>query len=124
MVKIEALAVTQGELNCLPYSTNEIIGEEYSQIIIIPTEDIHDSEYRCMKYVLLKFKEYSLVVVGVVGGYSDVIHLPKDVTRINIDCLPCGYLRVMFDEPQRVPSFIGSDFFVDKWEWGEKDEAD
>ena len=114
MIKIEPLAVTQEMLNSLPYSANEIIGEEYSQIIIIPTEDIHDSEYRCMKYVLLKFKESSLVVVGVVGGYSDVIHLPKTVTRINIDCLPCGYLRVMFDEPQRVPDFICSDFFVDR----------
>lgn len=114
MVKIEPLAVTQKMLNSLPYSTNEIIGKKYSQIIIIPTEDIHDSEYRCMKYVLLKFEEYGLVVVGVVGGYSDVIHLPKCITRITIDCLPCGYLRVMFDEPQRVPNFIGSDFFVDK----------
>lgn len=105
--------ISREELNALPFSTSEIIGKPFSQVIIIPTDDIHDSGFRCMKYILLKW-ENGLNVVGVVGGYSDVIHLWN--SKANIDCLPCGYLRVLLDEPATVPYFIGSDFFVERWD--------
>ena len=106
--------ISREELDAIPYSTDEIIGKPFSQVIIIPTDDIHDSGFRCMKYILLKCEEGSLNVVGVVGGYSDVIHLQNG--RANIDCLPCGYLRVMLNETATVPYFIGSDFFVERLE--------
>lgn len=102
--------ISREELDALPFSTSEIIGKPFSQVIIIPTDDIHDSGFRCMKYILLKWKD-GLNVVGVVGGYSDVIHLWNG--KAKIDCLPCGYLRVMLDEPATVPYFVGSDFFVE-----------
>lgn len=105
--------ISKEELDALPFSTNEIIGKPFSQVIIIPTDDIHDSGFRCMKYILLKW-ENGLNVVGVVGGYSDVIHLRNGKARI--DCLPCGYLRVMLNETATVPYFVGSDFFVERWE--------
>lgn len=105
--------ISREELNALPFSTSEIVGKKYDNIIIIPTADMHDSGFRCMKYILLKW-ENGLNVVGVVGGYSDVIHLWN--ARASIDCLPCGYLRVMLNETATVPYFVGSDFFVERWE--------
>lgn len=106
--------IIREKLNVLPYSTNEIIGKEYDNIIIIPTGDIHDSGFACMKYVLLK-QEKGLDIVGVIGGYSDVLHL-RAGCRASIDCLPCGYLRIMLEVPATVPCFIGSDFFVERRE--------
>lgn len=107
-MKIDNLIeISREELDSLPYSTSEIVGKEFNNIIIIPTDDMHDSDFRCMKYILLT---WDLEVVGVVGGYSDVIHLWK--VGASIDCLPCGYLRVMLNETATVPYFIGSDFFV------------
>ncbi len=111
--------ISREELNALPYSTNEIIGEEYDNIIIIPTGEMHDSGFRCMKYVLLK-SDIGLDVVGVVGGYSDVIHVRDEA---NIDCLPCGYLRIMLYQPAIVPCFIASDFFVERREKHEQKAA-
>jgi len=104
--------ISQEELNALPFSTSEIVGKEFDNIIIVPTCEMHDSGFRCMKYILLKWGN-GLNVVGVVGGYSDVIHLHKG--KVSIDCLPCGYLRVMLNETARVPYFVGSDFFVERW---------
>ena len=107
--------ISREELNALPYSTSEIVGKKFRNIIIIPTDEIHDSGFRCMKYILLNFAEYGgYEVVGVVGGYSDVLHLWKG--RASIDCLPCGYLRVMLEGTSTVPYFIGSDFFVERGE--------
>lgn len=102
--------ISKEELNALPFSTSEIVGKKFSSIIIIPTDEMHDSGFRCMKYILLKW-ENGLNVVGVVGGYSDVIHLWNG--KANIDCLPCGYLRVMLDETATVPDFVGSSFFIE-----------
>lgn len=113
-MKINSLdEISKEELNALPYSTSEIIGKEYDNIIIVPTCEMHESGFRCMKYILLNW-ENGTNVVGVVGGYSDVIHLWNGKSRI--DCLPCGYLRVMLDETATVPYFVGSDFFVKRWE--------
>lgn len=105
--------ISREELNALPFSTSEIVGKEFNHIIIIPTRKMHDSGFRCMKYVLLKWCGY-FEVVGVIGGYSDVIHLGNG--KANIDCLPCGYLRVILHETATVPYFVGSDFFVEREE--------
>ena len=109
-MKIRSLdEVSIEELNALPYSTSEIVGKEFNDIIIVPTGKMHDSGFRCMKYILINW-ENGTNVVGVVGGYSDVLHLCNGKARI--DCLPCGYLRVMLDETATVPYFIGSDFVI------------
>lgn len=114
-MKIDSIEeISREELNALPFSTNEIVGKMFRNIIIIPTAEMHDSGFRCMKYILLNWNGGGYEVVGVVGGYSDALHLWKG--KATIDCLPCGYLRVMLSETATVPYFIGSDFFVERWE--------
>lgn len=47
--------------------------KEFDSVIIVPMDEVHDSGYRCMKYVLCDTKDD--IIVGVIGGYSDVLHL-------------------------------------------------
>ena len=113
---IDVETITQEELKALPYSSDEIVGKEYTQVIIVPTGKIHDSGFACMKCVLCNWTDEGNEVVGVVGGYTDAIHLWK--VKPNIDCLPCGLLRVFFEEGgATVPFFVGSDFFVGRDGW-------
>lgn len=104
---------TLEELKELPYDTDSLVrGKKYNQIIIVPTNELHDSGYICMKYVLIKIgMKYPPEVVAVVGGYSDALHIS---VKANIDCLPNSKcLRVILFEDMTVPYFIGSDFFVE-----------
>ena len=105
------------ELRDLPITpSSEIVNQPYNQIIIVPTENIHDSGYLCMKYVLVEVgKEYPPKIVGVVGGWSDVLHLGQGARtpKANIDCLPNSEcLRLILYENCLVPYFVGSDFYV------------
>ena len=105
------------ELRDLPITPlSEIVNQPYDQIIIVPTENIHDTGYLCMKYVLVEVgKEYPPKIVGVVGGWSDVLHLGQGARtpKANIDCLPNSEcLRLILYENCLVPRFIGSDFYV------------
>ena len=105
------LTITKEELDQLPYTKGNA-GKKYTQIIIIPMDEFHSSGYRCMKFVIADQRNGYCETVAVVGGYSDVIHLWSG--NANIDCLPCGYLRIILDDPVKLRSWIGSDFFVDK----------
>lgn len=100
--------------------------ETFDDIIIVPTDDIHDSGYRCMKFVLVRRGE----IVGCVGGGCDVVHpngigntglhLNLDMYRqgfipalnMSIDCLrESGCVRLMFrDNVLKCEEFICSDF--------------
>lgn len=99
--------------------------EEFNGLIIVPTNELHDSGYGCMKFVLLNHHK----VVGCVGGGSDVIHLngiggygkyvdyekvikTDMVKRVDwsIDCLPCGLLRLFCSSNLSIDDFIYSDF--------------
>lgn len=105
---------TLEELKDLPYDTDwSVGGKQYNQIIIVPTDELHESGYICMKYVLIKIgMKYPPEIVAVVGGYSDVIHLS---VKANIDCLPNSKcLRLIFYEDVSVPYFIGSDFYAER----------
>ena len=80
----------------------------FNSFIIIPTGELHDSGYGCMKFALFNGEEY----VGCVGGYSDVIHfngiggyglkwgsgigIPKEVPVADfcMDLFPSGLFRV------------------------------
>ena len=44
--------------------------ELFNSLIIVPSEEIHDSGFRCMKAILVRDGE----IVGAVSGWSDVIH--------------------------------------------------
>lgn len=113
---IDIETITQEELKALPYSTGEIVGKEYTQVIIVPTGEIHDSGFGCMKCILCKWTDEGNEVVGVVGGYTDAIHLRG--VKPDIDCLPCGLLRVFFEKGgATVPFFVGSDLFVGREGW-------
>ena len=100
---------------------------EFNAITIVPTGELHDSGFPCMKFILEKDGE----IVGCVGGGSDVMHINgiggyggiddyKEVLRTNmvkrvgwsIDCLPVSKCARLFNTDvycERDP-FIGSDF--------------
>lgn len=44
--------------------------ELFNSLIIVPSEEIHDSGFRCMKAILVRDEE----IVGAVSGWSDVIN--------------------------------------------------
>lgn len=83
--------------------------ELFNEVVIVPTDDIHDSGYRCMKFILCKRGQ----IVGCVGGYSDAVH-PNwyEPVIVNIDCLTVsGCVRLMFlNNACKCNDFIGSDF--------------
>lgn len=100
--------------------------DEFNGVVIIPTDEMHDSGFKCMKFALMNHSE----VVGCVGGGSDIIHLngiggygqygieyetavrTNMVKRINwdIDCLPNGLLRLFCSGKLKIDDFICSDF--------------
>lgn len=103
------------------FGQNEI----FNDVIIVPTDEIHDSGYRCMKFVLARWGE----IVGCVSGHSDAVypngignmglHPDFDMYRrgfvpamhMNIDCLKeSGCVRLIFGENMKCDGFIGSDF--------------
>ena len=100
----------------------------FNGFIIVPTGEIHESDFQCMKFILLDHED----IVGAVSGWSDVIHFngiggygeydddyaTKLRTRLvpvvgyQIDCLPnSGCLRVFARGKNfKADDFIGSDF--------------
>lgn len=99
---------------------------EFNAVVIVPTDEIHDSGYRNMKFILLK----NLRIVGAVSGWSDVIHINGIggygrnweeslrtglVKRVNwcIDCLSVsGCLRLFTSQTCHIGDFVGSDFEI------------
>ena len=118
------------------YKAMENFGEDsvFNSIIIVPTDEIHDSGFRCMKFILLN----NMTIVGVVGGGSDVIHPNgwgnyglnwEEYYRtgrvpcidISMDCLTTsGCIRLMMRGKYQCKDFILSDFIFYKVE--ENDE--
>ena len=104
--------------------------EAFNGLIIVPTNELHDSGYSCMKFVLLNDHR----VVGCVGGGSDIIHIngiggygnifnmkeyEKAVStgKVNvvswcIDCLPNGLIRLFSNKKLDIDLPICSDFII------------
>ena len=101
--------------------------ELFNSVVIVPTDDIHDSGFRCMKFILVR----DCKIVGVVGGGSDVVcpngignfgKYDNDfVSRIasrklpyiglSMDCLRRSRcVRIMLHGLYQCDDFIGSDF--------------
>lgn len=98
--------------------------ELFKGIIFVPMEDVHDSGFRTMKFVLTNGNK----IVGVVGGYCDVAHIngiggygknfeeslvTDMVKRIDwsLDCLRESHLMRLFSSYGcTIDDFIGSDF--------------
>lgn len=103
--------------------------EEFSSFAMVPMEELHDSGYRTMKFILERDGE----IVGAVSGWSDVVHVNgiggygaygddfmsslkrQMVPRVGMrmDCLPkSGCVRFFCDRDRimKAEDFIGSDF--------------
>ena len=121
-VKKMKLDATREEFENLPIKKPEL---PFNSFVIIPTGKIHDSGYGCMKFALANHD----IVVGCVGGCSDVINLNgiggyghnyKDAVKTrmvpvidwNIDLLPNGLLRVFTSNNLDIPEMILSNFEV------------
>ena len=50
---------------------NYVPKEKFNGVVIVPTNEIHPSGWRSMKYILVNRD----TIVGVLGGGSDVIHI-------------------------------------------------
>lgn len=75
-------------------------------VIIVPMDEIHDSGFRCMKFVVGNGDE----ICGVIYTGSDVV-CPDGITGINADCLVgSGCIRLMPRCNCELDSFIGSSF--------------
>lgn len=100
--------------------------DEFDGVVIIPTDELHESGFRCMKFALVNRDK----VVGCVGFCSDIIHLngiggygrynedfdetlkTNMVKRVgwSIDCLPNGLIRLFCSHKLDIDEFICSDF--------------
>ena len=102
---------------------------KFNGFVIIPTGELHDSGFECMKFALT----YGDDIVGCVGGGSDVINLngigglgefnddfdTKIKTRKgniidwSMDCLPCGLMRVFTSRYElKLPQYVLSNFEI------------
>ena len=104
----------------------ELFGEDclFNNVVIVPMNELHDSGYRCMKFILAYHGE----IVGAVGGWSDVVRpngfgnrgLVPDYSKtpnisLSIDCLgKSGCVRLMMHGEYECDDFIGSDFLFYK----------
>jgi hypothetical protein len=100
--------------------------DEFNGVVIIPTNELHESGFGCMKFALINNSE----VVGCVGGGSDVINLNgiggygkynkhfDEALKTNmtkrvdwsIDCLSNGLIRLFCSHKLDIDEFICSDF--------------
>ena len=119
---------TLEELKALDYFLD--VGEVFDSVIIVPMDELHDSGYRCMKFILCD--DYKGEIIGVVGGGSDVVHLDgiggygldysnnlrsgmSPCVGWEFDCLVCGCLRLFTSSKTRMTlkdGFICSSFEV------------
>ena len=108
--------MSKEDFKSVPYYTDagiDLSNLEFNSIVIIPTDEMHESGYMCMDYVLVSIEEYAPICK--VGGMSDVLEIDGiggygygsilNCKRLDgkcvlepkgwcIDCLPCGYLRL------------------------------
>ena len=103
--------------------------EPFNSVVIVPTDNIHDSGFRCMKFILVR----NGGIVGAVGGGCDVVNpngignygryeSSSDFARkitlgmvpymgISMDCLKRSRcVRIMLSGLYRCDDFIGSNF--------------
>lgn len=100
------------------------IDSVFTGLIIVPTDELHESGFRCMKFIL----EHDGEIVGAASGWSDVVHpngignygwnVRRSLSRgavpnmsLSIDCLAMsGCVRLMV-RPSRIrDDGIYSDF--------------
>ena len=127
MMKKDIMKMTKSELVEMELFEPE---GTFDSVVIVPMKENHDSDFSCMKFILLKQFE----IVGAVSGHSDVVHLngiggygnwhkkvpdyskPPKGYAWSIDCLPKSKcVRFFVAGPNmelELDDFIGSDFSV------------
>lgn len=98
---MELLNLTKEDFKKAPYLSFMDPPVEFNSLVVMPTSQIHDSDFRCMEFcALLDGKP-----IAMLGGGSDVFHFDGiggyGVDRDKVerkewcfDCLPCGYIRI------------------------------
>jgi len=97
----------------------------FKWVVIVPMDDIHDSGYRCMKFIVGDGGDiYGAIYTGsdVVnpnggGNYGKTLN-PSMISRglvpylgLSLDCLVgSNCVRIMMSKPCELDSFIGSNF--------------
>ena len=65
-------------------------GDKFASIVILPTEDLHESGFAIMHFILLDNNDKPIAK----GTHSsDVLEVLFNADAWAIDCLPCGLLR-------------------------------
>jgi hypothetical protein len=82
----------------------------FNSLVIIPSDKLHDSGWRCMEFVavdakgnpMFKMSGYSDVLhIDGIGGYGNWYECGDTIPELvkpkgwSFDCLPCGYIRLM-----------------------------
>ena len=113
---------TLTEFQLIPYQKPK---KKIWSVIIVPMEEIHDSGFRCMKFILCGRDG---TIIGAVAGWADVIHLNgiggyglnweqtmkthmTEVVGWSMDCLQkSGCIRIFANRPLQIEDIICSDF--------------
>lgn len=81
----------------------------FNSLVIIPTDNVHDSGYMCMEFCAVDGQDMPIAILSGcsdvlnldgIGGYGDGWPEKKELPSLipakgwTIDCLPCGYLRL------------------------------
>lgn len=106
---MKILDMTKEDFNKVPkYDGTNFDFKDFRSLVIIPTGELHESGWGCMEYCLVDKEEEPLIRIAGgsdvlcldgIGGYGDwdpKIGIPKSVESKGwqIDCLPCGYVRL------------------------------
>lgn len=119
-IDLNYMTATLEEFRNLPFYWEPDI--KFDRLIIVPHEDIHDSGYSVMSYVLVKEGE----IVGKIGTASDVLHIDGiggygewqpscviptmvPVRAWCIDCLPTSKCVSLFSGNQSIKLGRGFD---------------
>lgn len=118
--------MTKEDFAQVPMVEDPYTAPSFSSLVIIPTENEHDSGWICMEFVAVDGRGNPMFKMS---GYSDVLHLDgiggygdwyeRGVSRPELiepkswcfDCLPCGYIRLMCNRPMKYGGGI-SDFQI------------
>lgn len=102
---MDILTMKKEDFKKVPFRNTETNLDNFYSLVIIPTEDMHDSGYRCMDFVAVNSSREpicrlsgcsDILDIDGIGGYglNGVLSDKVDNKAWQIDCLPCGYLRI------------------------------
>lgn len=125
MKKKKIYEMSKEDFDQVPVNLALGLTTEFSSLVIIPTNELHYSGFMRMEFVLV---DKDFFPICRVSGSTDIIHIdgiggggettgtiPKQVKikGWQIDCLPCGYLRLFADKTKALKIYPPvSDFEV------------